>query len=126
MPAHYGQYMFNGLAINPAYAGSREVLTVTALFRKQWLGLPGSPTTLTVAAHGTSKNKKNNLGLLLVNDRIGAQVQDHLQAMYAYRFDFLKGKLAFGLQGGISLLRTNYGDLYLEDHFSERRYCHYL
>jgi type IX secretion system PorP/SprF family membrane protein len=41
----YSQYMFNMLNINPAYAGSRGVSTMTALYRNQWVGIPGAPRT---------------------------------------------------------------------------------
>ena len=49
--ATYAQYMFNGLAINPAYAGSHEALSASFLARFQNVGLPGAPTTQTVAIH---------------------------------------------------------------------------
>ncbi|WP_373865842.1 type IX secretion system membrane protein PorP/SprF, partial [Patiriisocius marinus] len=34
--AQYTQYMYNTLSINPAYAGSRDVLSVLGLYRNQW------------------------------------------------------------------------------------------
>ncbi|MFC0181043.1 type IX secretion system membrane protein PorP/SprF [Pseudarcicella hirudinis] len=43
--ALYSQYMFNMMAVNPAYAGSRDVLSMTGLFRQQWVGVEGAPTT---------------------------------------------------------------------------------
>jgi type IX secretion system PorP/SprF family membrane protein len=96
------QYMFNGLLVNPAYAGSSEALNVTTLYRNQWMGLPGAPTTAALSAHMPFKNKKINGGGILLNDRFG--VYDHTQAslIYAYRVKFLSGQLALGLQGGIS------------------------
>jgi type IX secretion system PorP/SprF family membrane protein len=47
----FTQYMFNGLAINPAYAGSHETISMTALARKQWVGLEGAPSTQTFSIH---------------------------------------------------------------------------
>ena len=41
----YSQYMFNMMNVNPAYAGSRGVPNLTALFRNQWSGMPGAPKT---------------------------------------------------------------------------------
>ena len=41
----YSMYMFNGLVLNPAYAGSWDHAGMTAIGRKQWAGLNGSPTT---------------------------------------------------------------------------------
>ena len=43
--ATYAQYMFNGLAINPAYAGSSTSLDMSALSRFQNVGLKGAPNT---------------------------------------------------------------------------------
>ncbi|MFM2225621.1 MAG: hypothetical protein RJA07_1823, partial [Bacteroidota bacterium] len=41
----YTMYMFNQLAINPGYAGSRECLSTTVHYRNQWVGIDGSPKT---------------------------------------------------------------------------------
>ena len=35
----FTQYMFNALAVNPAYAGHDGALSITALTRHQWLGI---------------------------------------------------------------------------------------
>lgn len=45
--AQYTQYMYNTMSVNPAYAGSRGVLSITALHRSQWVGLEGAPSTQT-------------------------------------------------------------------------------
>ena len=34
----FTQYMYNTIAINPAYAGSRDALSIIALHRSQWVG----------------------------------------------------------------------------------------
>ena len=44
----FTQYMFNELYINPAYAGSRDNLSGTMLWREQWVGLSGAPSTGTL------------------------------------------------------------------------------
>ena len=41
----YSEYVFDGLIINPAYAGTRDVLTTTLLYRDQWVSIPGAPRT---------------------------------------------------------------------------------
>lgn len=104
----YSQYMFNGLLLNPAYAGSREALDISALYRKQWAGFNGAPSTITFAAHTPLKRKKVNLGLVVQDDRFG--ISEHLRAnaIYAYRFRLLKGSLALGLAGGIESFNDNW------------------
>ena len=44
---HYTQYMYNMNVINPAYAGSKENLSLGLLYRKQWVEIEGAPTTIT-------------------------------------------------------------------------------
>ncbi|WP_299801331.1 PorP/SprF family type IX secretion system membrane protein, partial [uncultured Maribacter sp.] len=65
--AQYTQYMYNTISVNPAYAGSRGVLSIAALHRSQWVGLDGAPTTQTLNFH-TPVSKNVGLGLSVVND----------------------------------------------------------
>ncbi|HOZ86407.1 MAG TPA: type IX secretion system membrane protein PorP/SprF [Bacteroidia bacterium] len=104
----YSQYMFNGLLLNPAYAGSNDALNLTALYRKQWLGLDGSPTTVTFSGHMPLKNKKINLGALIMSDKFGVSEHNKLNAIYAYRIRLLKGEFSFGLAAGIDVFKANW------------------
>lgn len=113
--AMFTQYMFNGLAINPAYAGSQESLSLTALARQQWTGLEGSPSTQTFSAHSPIKNEKIALGVLFVNDKIGLVRQTGLQACYAYRIQMRKGTMSLGLQGGFTSFRSEFSTLYVQN-----------
>ena len=97
----YSQYMFNPLLINPGYAGSREVLSVSALVRDQWTGFDGAPKTQSLTIHSPLKNNKVGLGLNLIADEIGPKKTTSFLATYAYRLKFKKTKLAFGLRAGI-------------------------
>lgn len=103
--AMYSQYMFNMMGVNPAYAGSRGVLSATALYRRQWVGIDGAPETGTISFDMATRNKKIGLGIQAFNDRIGITRTTGFNATYAYRIRFSnEGSLAIGLQGGI----TNY------------------
>ncbi|HEY8400462.1 MAG TPA: PorP/SprF family type IX secretion system membrane protein [Cytophagaceae bacterium] len=112
----YSQYMFNGLAINPAYAGSHEALAVTGSVRKQWVGLNGAPVTHTLTAH-TPVNKKNiAAGLMLRGDYTGATTATMLKGFYVYRITLKdESKLALGLSAGINHSKTRFTDLSLKD-----------
>lgn len=112
--ATYAQYMFNGLAINPAYAGSHEVLSATALVRFQNVGLDGAPKTQTFSLHSPLLNKRVGLGVLAIRDEIGVITQTGLQFSYAYRIPLSeKVTLSMGLQGGIGIYDANYTELEL-------------
>ncbi|MBL4593540.1 MAG: type IX secretion system membrane protein PorP/SprF [Flavobacteriales bacterium] len=102
----YSLYMFNPLGVNPGYAGSREVLSAVLVHRSQWIGLEGAPETQALAINTPLKNKKMGVGLQIVNDKIGPKTVQTFTLAYAYRLKLGRGKLAFGLRGGI--LNYNY------------------
>ena len=68
--AQYTQYMYNTISVNPAYAGSRGVLSLTGLYRTQWVGLEGAPKTQTLNVHSPI-GERIGLGVSIVNDDIG-------------------------------------------------------
>lgn len=116
--AMYSQYMFNTLAINPAYAGSRNVISATALYRSQWVGIKGAPETQTLSVDGATANKKVGLGLQLFNDQVGVTKNTGIYGSYAYRLRFDRSTLAFGLQAGASRFIGNYGGVNLDEYGS--------
>src|SRR4051812_5346032 len=83
--AEYSMYRFNGLYINPAYAGSHEVINATAIYRNQWVKMPGAPQTASVAVHSPLKNNRLGLGLIYTYDQIGVSKTNSLNASFAYR-----------------------------------------
>lgn len=114
--ATYSQYMFNGLAINPAYAGSHKALSATVLGRFQNVGLRGAPNTQTFSAHSPLVNKRVSVGLLVIHDQLSVINQTGVHFSYAYRIPVSADKdnpafLSFGLQGGISMYNARYSEL---------------
>ncbi len=97
----YSLYMFNPLGVNPAYAGSRDALSMGLVHRNQWVGMPGAPVTNALFAHMPLKNNKMGVGLEITNDNIGPKTRNFINMDYAYKIKAGKGKLAFGLRGGI-------------------------
>ncbi len=96
----YSQYMFNKLAVNPGYAGSRELLTADILYRNQWVNIDGAPKTISASLHSPLNNPHLALGAYVYNDRIGPLNYTGALATFAYRVIFPKSKLSFGLQAG--------------------------
>ena len=114
--AMYSQYMFNGLAINPAYAGTRNVLSASGLFRRQWAGkkIEGAPITETFTMDAPLPKKKTGLGINLVNDKIGVTSSLALDLVYAYRIKINRYKtLSLGLQAGMAQYKANFTDVSL-------------
>lgn len=106
--AMYTQYMFNTLAINPAYAGSRDMASATVLYRNQWVGIQGAPKTQTVSIDGPIKDGKLGLGLQAFNDVIGITQSTGVFSTLAYRISMDNATLAFGIQGGVSRFSADY------------------
>ena len=107
--AQYTHYMYNTISVNPAYAGSRDVLSLTGLYRTQWVGLRGAPRNFTIAGNTPLKNEKLGLGVSLVRDQIWIQDETYLDIDFSYTIDFYeKGKLAFGLKAGAHLLNIDF------------------
>jgi len=110
--AQFTQYMFNGLVINPAYAGADEALNVTFIQRKQWAAIDNSPSTQSLLAHTLFKKKQIGLGLIVINDKLG--VHKNLSALtnYAYHLKVSeKSYLSMGLQAGIHNRKSDYASL---------------
>jgi len=111
--AQYTQYMYNTMSVNPAYAGSREVLSVVGLYRTQWVGLDGAPKTQTLSIHSPiGSSEKLGLGLSIVNDEIGPTNETHFDVDLSYTINTSdKGRFSFGLKAGGYLMNINYDEL---------------
>ncbi|MEO6729204.1 MAG: type IX secretion system membrane protein PorP/SprF [Candidatus Dojkabacteria bacterium] len=113
--AMYTQYMFNSLAINPAYAGSRNVISATALYRNQWTGIDGAPKTSTFTIDAPIKDKTIGIGLQVFNDKLGITTTNGLVISSAYRIRMEKGTLSFGLQGSMSNFKLDFASVNLDE-----------
>jgi type IX secretion system PorP/SprF family membrane protein len=109
--AMFTQYMFNGLALNPAYAGSHEALSATFLFRDQWTGLPDAPSTQTFSVHSPIREGRIALGLQFIHDKLSVFQQYGVNGVYAYRILTDKGTLSLGLQFGFTSYSADLSDL---------------
>jgi type IX secretion system PorP/SprF family membrane protein len=107
--AMYSQYMFNMLSVNPAYAGSRDVLSVTGLYRQNWIGIDGAPVTQTITADMPLNKERVGLGLQAFNDKAGVIGSTGLFGSYAFRVKVSqRATLALGLQAGAINYRADY------------------
>ena len=111
----FSQYMFNKLAVNPAYAGGTEMLSVDLLGRYQWVNIKGAPKTVTLSLHSPLRNNHMGIGLYLYGDILGPTETYGLMGSYAYRIKVGKGKLAFGLQVGFKYSVFNGNKIQVQD-----------
>jgi type IX secretion system PorP/SprF family membrane protein len=111
----YTQYMYNMNVVNPAYAGSKEVLSITALYRKQWSGFEGAPETITFSAHSPISDKVG-LGLSAIKDELGPVSETNVYADFSYTLQVSESlKLALGLKAGATFHDVGLIDLELQD-----------
>lgn len=110
--SQFTQYMYNPVNFNPAYAGSREVLSIFGMHRTQWVGLDGAPVTNTVSIHTPIENSNVGIGLSFINDRIGPSDENAISVDFSYTIytsDYYK--LAFGLKATANLLNVDFTKL---------------
>ncbi|MFH4966375.1 type IX secretion system membrane protein PorP/SprF [Gaetbulibacter sp. M235] len=99
----FTQYMYNTISINPAYAGSREALSIVGLHRSQWVGFKGGPITQTLSIHTPLRNDRIGLGLSFIQDDLGPQNFSYLYGDFSYTIPTgTDSRLAFGLKAGLT------------------------
>ncbi|WP_284652629.1 PorP/SprF family type IX secretion system membrane protein [Flavobacterium terrisoli] len=114
--AQYTQYMYNTININPAYAGSRGVMSIFLLHRTQWVGLDGAPTTNTASINTPINNSNLGFGLSVVSDKIGPTKDNTLSADLSYSIPVSENaKLSFGLKASANQFKLDVNRLNPED-----------
>lgn len=115
--AQYTQYMYNTISINPAYAGSRDVLSIVGLHRNQWVGIDGAPRTSTLALHTPlGASRRVGLGGSVINDEIGPVDETYMSVDFSYTIPTSEtGKLSFGLKGTAQLINVDFNKLTRSD-----------
>ncbi len=106
--AQYTQYMYNTTNVNPAYAGSRGVMSIFALHRTQWVGIDGAPVTNAFSINTPINNSNIGVGLSVVNDRIGPTVENAISADVSYTIQTSETmKLSFGVKATANLFNLD-------------------
>jgi type IX secretion system PorP/SprF family membrane protein len=108
----YSQYIFNGLIINPAYAGSKGFLNIHGIYRNQWTGLAGAPTTATLSIDGANVADRIGWGVYVVQDQVGVQSQSTLSGNAAVKLKSSEnGVFSLGLSLGATYSSFNQGKI---------------
>ncbi|MGN7811733.1 PorP/SprF family type IX secretion system membrane protein [Flavobacterium sp. 22076] len=110
--SQYTQYMYNTMTINPAYTGTRSVLSVLSLYRTQWIGMQGAPQTVNFSIDSPMGTMGQGLGFTLTNDRIGPSVSTALTLNYSYPIQLTEDlKMALGAAAALNFIEVNYNKL---------------
>jgi type IX secretion system PorP/SprF family membrane protein len=106
--AQFTQYMYNTININPAYAGSRGVMSVFGLHRTQWVGFDGAPTTNAFSLNTPINNSNIGIGLSVVSDKIGPIKDNTLSADVSYTIPTSETyKLSFGIKASANMFNLD-------------------
>jgi len=110
--SQYTQYMYNTETVNPAYAGSRGVLSFTGLYRTQWVGINGAPETMNFSVN-SPVGERVGLGLSFYNDEIGISTENNIALDFSYTLPMNDDDLylSFGLKAGLNILDVDFSKL---------------
>lgn len=112
----YTQYMYNIGSFNPAYVGTVEKTEIAALYRAQWIDIPGAPKTLRFGANIPWGNEKNGLGINVISDALGPTTQTFFNVAYSFQVNVSDdAKLSFGIDAGGSSLKVDFTKGAFED-----------
>lgn len=105
----YSEYMFNTFEINPAYAGAKEAVQISSMFRKQWTGFESAPQSTFLSVDMPIPDKRIGLGIKMVDDRDEITKTIGAQGAYSYKVplgDY--STLALGLQAGAMNFKSDF------------------
>ncbi len=97
----FTHYMYDKLSFNPGYAGLNKSICGTIIFREQWSGFDGNPTTALVNVHAPVKMLRGGLGFTYVSDKLGFESNNLARLSYSYHMGLGVGDLGIGISAGI-------------------------
>lgn len=103
----FSQYMFNGLTLNPGYAGSHDYISTNAVVRDQWIDYPGQPMTMTLSVDSRIPSENMGLGVTVSSDIIGVSQTNEIGLNYSY---FVQTGEKTRLSLGLKLALLNYSE----------------
>jgi type IX secretion system PorP/SprF family membrane protein len=109
------QYILNPLIINSAFAGNRGALNISALYKRQWVGINGAPETMIFAMDIPLHDSKLGLGMILTHDKVGVTTETQFSSCYSYKIKMGEANLSFGLGAGLITTNTAWSDLVVLD-----------
>ena len=109
------QYMYNGMVLNPAYAGSQQLFSLSLLNRQQWVNVDGAPVYQLLSAHTPLADNRIGIGTLLTRESIGVHHDFSAYASCVYKIKIQQGYIGLGLSGGVSYKNSFYSQLIIKD-----------
>ncbi|WP_075589970.1 PorP/SprF family type IX secretion system membrane protein [Labilibacter marinus] len=101
--AQFNHYIANQGLLNPAYNGTRDVISGLLIHRSQWVGFEGAPMTQALNVHGAIEDTNLGVGVSITNDIVG--FSNNLDAFGSVSYKLMVDRrkfVSFGLQLGVS------------------------
>lgn len=97
--SQFSQYMYNNLAINPAFAGNRGALSMFGMHRSQWVGFEDAPVSYLFSAHSPIQHSRLGIGFSVSTESLGPIDETNASADLSYWIPISeKFRLSFGLR----------------------------
>jgi type IX secretion system PorP/SprF family membrane protein len=109
------QYLNNGLSFNPAYAGSREALSITGVSRTMYAGFDGHPNGFMLGVDAPVGEGKIALGGTVESKSYPGYSNTGVYTNYAFRTQVGSGWMSLGLKAGLYSYKLDYSGLDLKD-----------
>ena len=109
------QYMFNGLVLNPAYAGSQNTLAINVNYRNQWTGFEGAPVSQIASVHSPINKSPIAAGFIATREEAGVSSDIQFKGIASYKLRLQKGEIRFGLGAGLGIGSSKWTEVLLEN-----------
>jgi type IX secretion system PorP/SprF family membrane protein len=101
--AQFNHYIANQGMLNPAYNGTRDIISGLLVHRTQWFGVEGAPHSQGLNVHGPIEDTNLGVGIVLMNDMIGFSNNFDFMGSASYKLQIDRNRfLSLGLQMGLS------------------------
>lgn len=95
-------YSYHQSSYNPAICGAYDYGNAAVVYRRQYLGLGGGPSTTWFDVSMPIKSLKSGVGLSVAQTREGFEKRLSAKLNYAYHLDLGAGRLGMGLSAGLN------------------------
>ncbi len=109
--SQFTQFYYNKMHLNPGYAGTRGLASVTALYRNQWLGFEGAPISKVITFDTPMAGGRAGLGANLSQHTVG--IFNNFYGTLAYNYNIpIQEDVNFriGLQGVVRYFTIDFSD----------------
>jgi len=105
----FTNYTFNEFYYNPAVAAARDEIDFRFVYRKQWAGMEGSPSTQSMTGYARLKKFPLGLGGTVFHDATGPIRNIGFSVSAAYGIEF-KNESVLSAGFGLGILRFSLGE----------------